>query len=525
MNYAQRKGINLSADQTGNAQLIDNNVVVPICDLATNQRVGSQSISPNGNKRYSKDFKKTSSTGLIIGDDTQRMIVAEGWATACAVNKFTKDQVVWALDAGHLPKTCEWLRERHPCRTIIVAADNDDCGRTAAIKSGLPYTCPTVRNDWDDELREAGLTATRELFESSLTMGRAADGSGEDKPIIPQALPDPATPISQTVPDLCKTLAFRSGISAAALMAIEFPPVKYIISGYVAEGVTLFAGAPKIGKSWMVLGIAVAIASGWDVFGSIPCEQGDVLYLALEDNHRRLKSRLHKMGVNAAPERLTFCTDWPKLDEGGAEEIAEWVSSVVRPSLVIVDVVAKIRPTVNGRDAQYDVDYRTLAGLQELAGEHGVAILAVHHTRKMEADDPFDAVSGTRGLTGAADSVLVLKREMTTGRTILYGRGRDIEEIETVFSFDRVMGTWSIVGAAAEFAKTDERQAIRDILSVAGEPQNAREISDLLGRSYEAVRRTLSRMAQVGEVEKMGRGLYACPKCPNVPNSDDDHVD
>lgn len=171
MNYAQLKGIDLNAKHTGDAQLVDGNVVVPIFDLATCLPVGKQIISPDGTKRFNQGFQKKPSTGLIIGDETQRMIVAEGWATACAVQKFTKDQVVWALDAGHLPKTCEWLRERYPDRTIIVAADNDASGREAAIKSGLPYSCPTDRKDWDDELRASGLEATLNLFDGRLTFG------------------------------------------------------------------------------------------------------------------------------------------------------------------------------------------------------------------------------------------------------------------------------------------------------------------------------------------------------------------
>jgi len=78
--------------------------------------------------------------------------------------------------------------------------------------------------------------------------------------------------------------AYKDGISASALMKMQFDPIRYIADGYIVEGLTILAGAPKIGKSWMALNLAVAVAAGKPVFGSVPCTHGDVLYLALEDN-------------------------------------------------------------------------------------------------------------------------------------------------------------------------------------------------------------------------------------------------
>ena len=320
--------------------------------------------------------------------------------------------------------------------------------------------------------------------------------------------PDAATPAPPR--RRRKEPAFRRGISAMALMQMQFAPINYVVPGYVAEGLTLLAGSPKIGKTWMALGLGVAVASGQPAFGSIPVTQGDVLYLALEDNPRRLRRRMVTMGIATPPERLTFCTEWPSLDEGCVEEIAEWIASVDRPTLIVIDVLTKVRPDSNGKDAAYDADYRTLTGLQLLAGAHGLAIVVVHHTRKMEADDPFDSVSGTRGLTGAADTVLVLKRDTGTPRTILYGRGRDVEEIETALEFNRDNGRWGIVGAAHEVGRTDERQEIIDTLKGSEGPLSPQEVSDLTGKSRTAIRQTLTRMAAAGEIVKQGYGRYTC---------------
>lgn len=316
---------------------------------------------------------------------------------------------------------------------------------------------------------------------------------------------------------------FQSGISASALMSMKFDPIRYVVPGYIAEGLTLFAGAPKIGKSWTALDLGVSVSSGGSAFGSVKCEQGDVLYLALEDNQRRLQSRLKVMGRTMAPERLTFMTEWPTLDEGCLDELEAWAHGVEKPRLVIVDVLAKVKPAAKGNDQIYDADYRTMTGLHAFATRHRLAVVVVHHTRKMEADDPFDTVSGTRGLTGAADTIMVLKRDIGTAKTVLYVRGRDVEEVETALEFKRDIGTWVILGAAHEVGKTNERQAILQALKGQPEPLTAREISDLLNKDYGAVRKCLTRMAHAGEIEKTGRGLYACPNGPIVPNTPPTH--
>ena len=307
---------------------------------------------------------------------------------------------------------------------------------------------------------------------------------------------------------------YLEGISASALMQKTFAEIRYIIPGYVAEGLTVLAGAPKVGKSWMTLGWALSVAGEHPAFGSLNTDAGDVLYLALEDNQRRLQKRLKSMAVGSIPERLTLMTEWPSIDDGCVEQIAHWIEATPQPRMVIVDVLARVRGAVSGKETAYDGDYRLITGLQQLAGQHGIAIVVVHHTRKMAADDPFDAVSGTRGLTGAADSVLVLKADTRTGQMMLYGRGRDIEEIETVVRFKADNGTWEIVGQAHEIARSDERQVILDLLRNAGKPMKVSEVSDAVGKSYDTVRKGLSRMTSAGEIKKIGTGLYACHTCP-----------
>lgn len=300
--------------------------------------------------------------------------------------------------------------------------------------------------------------------------------------------------------------AYMRGISAAALMAKTFAPISWIVPGYLVEGMTLLAGAPKQGKSWLALGWLAAVASGGYAMGSILCEQGDVLGLMLEDNERRLQRRLRQLALCDVPERLTLLTTWPTLDEHCCDEIEAWIAGVEKPRLIVVDVFARVKGQKRPKETDYDADYRQAAKLQAIASRHGLAVVVIHHTRKMAAEDPFDEVSGTRGLTGASDSVLVLKKD--DGTPVLYGRGRDLEEIETALQFDKETGAWTVLGDAWQVADTIERREIQEVLGRSVDPMTPTELAAAVGKSRQNVQKMLSKMYADGKVEKVTSGRY-----------------
>jgi hypothetical protein len=304
--------------------------------------------------------------------------------------------------------------------------------------------------------------------------------------------------------------------TASALQHMAFSPIKYIIPGYLVEGCTLFAGAPKLGKSWLALDMAIAVADSGKCLGNIQCEQGDVLYLALEDNLRRLQSRMRKLMTfgDDWPSAHQFMTECPRANSGGVDQIRKWAASVTLPRLVIVDVLAMFKPVRDEGDSMYDADYGSIKSLQALAAELGIAIIVVHYTRKSHDQvDPFEKVSGTLGLSGAADSTLILSRDQS-GVTI-YGRGRDIPEIETAVAFDRETCKWRIIGEAAEVRRTDERKEILSLLIDASEPLTPRDISIGAQMPRNNVDQLLFKMAKNGDVLKSGRGRYV--PVPLVP--------
>ena len=290
-------------------------------------------------------------------------------------------------------------------------------------------------------------------------------------------------------------------VSAADLMAAELPPVQWVVPGVLPEGVTLLAGKPKLGKSWLALGLCVAVASGGVALGTRRVERGKVLYLALEDNRRRLQKRLGKMLSGPAPGELEIATGWPKLDEGGVEALSAWLIERPDARLVAVDTLAKIRPRTRGQNI-YQEDYTALEELLPLAAEHGVAIVVVHHTRKMAAADPLDEISGSTGLTGGVDGVLILKRDRGKADAVLHVDGRGIEEpAEYALKWDAETAGWTIAGDAEEYRMSEERKAILGVLTEAGEFLSPGEVADILDKHRNTVKQRLWRMAQDGQVE------------------------
>lgn len=314
--------------------------------------------------------------------------------------------------------------------------------------------------------------------------------------------------------------------TAAALRRREFPAIGYVVPGYIAEGCTLLAGAPKLGKSWLMLEVGLAVASGGACLGNQNCDQGDVLYLALEDNERRLQSRIDKiMGILAKdwPASFQYATEWRRANEGGVDDIRDWIVAADNPRLVVVDVLAMFKPTRGDRESLYEADYNSIKSLQALAGEYGVAIVIVHHTRKSGSDtDPFEKISGTLGLTGAADSALVLSRD---GHGVtLYARGRDIQEVEAAVTFNRDTCRWRIDGNAADVRRTDERTIILDTLREATEPMKPGEVADATTMTALNVRQLLFKMAKAGEVEKF-KGRYIHPERYDLKADKPDNTD
>lgn len=216
-----------------------------------------------------------------------------------------------------------------------------------------------------------------------------------------------------------------------------------LIDGLLYPGTYLFAGAPKLGKSFLMAQIAYHISMGLNLWG-FSVRQGTVLYLALEDDYHRLQERLYRMFGTDSTDNLHFAIKAPDLENGLDEQLEVFVRQHPDTSLIIIDTLQKIRE-VGGEKYSYANDYEIIARMKEFADKHSICLLLVHHTRKQTADDKFDMISGTTGLLGAADGAFLLqKKKRTSNAATLDVSGRDQPDQKLYISRDPETLQWEL---------------------------------------------------------------------------------
>lgn len=200
-----------------------------------------------------------------------------------------------------------------------------------------------------------------------------------------------------------------------------------LIDGLLYPGTYLFVGAPKLGKSFLMAQLAYHISTGTQLW-NYTVRKGTVLYLALEDDYRRLQERLYRMFGTDGAENLFFSVSAGQLGNGLDEQLTRFMQEHPDTKLIIIDTLQKVRE-VGGDNYSYANDYEIITRLKKLADSYGITLLLVHHTRKQKADDTFDMISGTNGLLGAADGAFLLQKEKRTGNTAtLEVSGRDQQD-------------------------------------------------------------------------------------------------
>jgi hypothetical protein len=322
--------------------------------------------------------------------------------------------------------------------------------------------------------------------------------------------------------------AIPAGFTAAELQQRAFAPVQFAIPDVLPEGLTLLAGKPKLGKSWLALGWAVALASGGRALGKIAVTAGEVLYLALEDNPRRLHTRLAEMlHADPWPAGLHLRTEWPRLDAGGLAALDVFVDTHPAVRTILIDTFKQVKPK-SGRGTLYAEDYDSLAPLHAWALKRGLTVVVVTHARKADADDVTDTISSTTGFTAVADTLMILQRSRGARGAVLNVISRDLEQdLALNLTWDGWSKQWVLPDDVIEFTMTPERLQIRKILQTWGE-QGPREIAEKLDVPANRVRVMLYAMKQAGQVyERDGRyGMQGregalssnSPPPPNAPN-------
>jgi RecA-family ATPase len=297
-------------------------------------------------------------------------------------------------------------------------------------------------------------------------------------------------------------------LNTNTIMAMQFEPIRWVVKDYVPEGLTVLAGRQKLGKTWLAMDFAIAVACGGFAMGTIDCDQGDVLYIDLENGLRRIQNRINMLfpSQHNRPDlsRLEWLGEAPDLNQGLIRELDRWRAMVADARLVVIDVLQRVKPAGKAGQTSYESDYDAMAPLQRWATENRVGVVCLHHTRKGGAEDPLEALSGSNGLSACADTTLLLDRD-GNGIT-LYVRGRDVEEKESALSF--AGGHWTLTGEASDVRRSAQRNAILAALGSATEAMSPTELSDVTGMRAGNVRKLLMGMVAVGEVTKVERGRY-----------------
>lgn len=250
-------------------------------------------------------------------------------------------------------------------------------------------------------------------------------------------LPEALTPVAEgEAPETVETTGRVRVWSAADLQAAELPEPPWVVPDLVPAGLTLVAGAPKIGKSWLLMQVAFALGSGGKTLGE-DIEQRRVLYLALEDGPRRLKQRMENQ-------------QWPRLDtvtfatDARPGDLLGLLDRTAAEVCLIDTFTAFYEGLVRDHDKVGDVS-GPLAELRRLVNDRGVSVWVVDHHSKAKRADPVTAILGSQGKGAGPDTIVGLYRERQSLEADLKVTGRDIEDQQRKLKWDSRLFCWHTV--------------------------------------------------------------------------------
>ena len=286
----------------------------------------------------------------------------------------------------------------------------------------------------------------------------AADHADEPSPAPTQ----PVEPEPENDPAPYKPNTLLRTITSDELMTRCFPRKRFLVDSLLTPGLTVLAGSPKVGKSWLVLHLCMQIAKG-EPFLGLDTTQGSVLYIALEDDNRRLQERVFRI-TDEGSRNLHLVTECAPIGERLDEQISNFVDNYRDTRLIVIDTFQKIRE--QGRELSYANDYVEVSFLKKIADLLDICILLVHHTRKQSDSDYMNEISGTNGIAGSADTLMVLKKESRSARSaVLSCTGRDIEDREMKLYLDRETCVWELKSDSLSDRDHELPDEIRELIA------------------------------------------------------------
>lgn len=281
----------------------------------------------------------------------------------------------------------------------------------------------------------------------------------------------------------------------ADIVDTVYPDLKEPVKGLIVEGATVLAGGSKIGKSWMALQLCMCVAAGVP-FLDRQTDQGDVLYLALEDSERRMKERAKKLSFKTGISKdqygafIEMTTKAPTVKDGLIDLLDTWISEHPDAKLICIDVMQKVRGITPGRVNMYQDDYAYLTTFADLAKKHRIAIVLLHHVNRKDSKtigDPFDVISGSNGIMGTVDTAIILTKKRGQNQATMKVDGRDVSADDMILNFDDCLWTVISENAAEHDAKKayDQNPVVRLIKDILKDHPNGVSVNyaDLMKES------------------------------------------
>lgn len=271
--------------------------------------------------------------------------------------------------------------------------------------------------------------------------------------------------LQQLDPSHLKTISMRE------LYNTVYQSKPPLIDGLLYPGTYIFAGAPKLGKSFLMAQLAYHISTGTPLW-NYDVRKGTVLYLALEDDYRRLQERLYRMFGTESADNLFFSVSAGQLGNGLDEQLTRFMAEHTDTKLIIIDTLQKVRE-VGGDNYSYANDYEIITRLKKFADSYGICLLLVHHTRKQNSDDKFDMISGTNGLLGAADGGFILRKEKRTSNSaMLEVSGRDQQDQKLYLNRNTETLLWELERTETELWKEPPEPLLEKIAQLLSSGSN-----------------------------------------------------
>lgn len=444
---------------------------------------GIQRIYATGDKTFLKGQRKEGCFHLI-GVPTNRLYIAEGFATGASVHLATGTAVAIAFDAGNLKRVARAFRQKYPQLEIIIAGDNDEklTGQHAAEAaakevSGHFFYPRTTGKDWNDCLVEKGLEFLKtqfSVFEATLK-------------------PQP------------KKFDFHLQ-SLNEIYSLDLKEPTWIVDSLLPEvGISALFGKPKAGKSTLARDLMICIAQGEEFLGR-KVTKGKVVYLAMEENLSHLREQLKKRGATG-DNVLIHCSSFLPLNP--IERLDQILSEVKDVKFVIFDTLFKI---IRSKDEHaYQENMQLLEKLAQMAEKHKIHIMGIHHAKKGDHADG-DAALGSTAITGAFDANIFLRLDENRHRIISsqhrYGEPFD----KTILGFDKSQYKFSVAGSVRDKRDQDTRTKIWGSLRDAGVPLQITEISSNTNIPRRNILYLLEKDVRDGLIKCEGRGTKKEPK-------------